>query len=104
MATKTKKPVKEPELGLEELEAMLKKAREARGITDDAPTPTPLTVYITDADGNEIYAGLVPFKNFKTGSKGYYTNGKGGYEGKRYQIQVQVVEIGSKPNGSDDGT
>ena len=36
-------------------------------------------------------------KDFKTGSKGFYANGKLVIEGKRYQVQVQLVEIGSKP-------
>jgi uncharacterized protein (DUF2141 family) len=35
-------------------------------------------------------------KDFKTGSKGYFTSGKVEVEGKRYQVQVQMVEIGSK--------
>ena len=39
----------------------------------------------------------VPPKDFKTGSKGYFTSGKVEVEGKRYQVQVQLVEIGSKP-------
>jgi len=38
----------------------------------------------------------VPPKDFKTGSKGYFTSGKVEIEGKRYQLQVQLVEIGSK--------
>ncbi len=36
-------------------------------------------------------------KDFKTGSKGYYGQGKMVAGGKKYQVQVQVVEIGSKP-------
>ena len=36
-------------------------------------------------------------KDFKTGSKGYYGTGKMVAGGKRYQIGIQVVEIGSKP-------
>jgi hypothetical protein len=36
-------------------------------------------------------------KDFKTGSKGYYGTGKMVAGGKRYQISIQVVEIGSKP-------
>ena len=35
-------------------------------------------------------------KNFKTGSRGYYANGKLELDGKRYQLQIQLVEIGSK--------
>ena len=39
-----------------------------------------------------------PEKVFKTGSKGYFGMGKIEINGKRYQVQVQMVEIGSKPN------
>lgn len=35
-------------------------------------------------------------KHFKTGSKGFYVQAKMEIEGKRYQVQVQLVEIGSK--------
>lgn len=42
--------------------------------------------------------GLIslPPKQFKTGSRGYYANTKVEIDGKRYQVQVQLVEIGSK--------
>jgi hypothetical protein len=42
--------------------------------------------------------GLInlPPKQFKTGSRGYYANTKIEMDGKRYQVQVQMVEIGSK--------
>ena len=36
-------------------------------------------------------------KAFKTGSKGYFGMGKIQIGEKRYQVQVQLVEIGSKP-------
>jgi hypothetical protein len=35
-------------------------------------------------------------KEFKTGSSGYFAQGKFEVNGKRYQVQVQAVEIGSK--------
>jgi hypothetical protein len=38
----------------------------------------------------------LPPKEFKTGSKGYYANSKIEIEGRRYQAQIQLVEIGSK--------
>jgi hypothetical protein len=38
----------------------------------------------------------LPPKDFKTGSKGFFANGKLEIEGKRYQAQIQLVEIGSK--------
>ena len=36
-------------------------------------------------------------KVFKTGSRGFFGMGKLQIEDKRYQVQVQLVEIGSKP-------
>lgn len=42
-----------------------------------------------------------PAKEFKTGSKGFYGNTKVEIEGKRYQIQIQIVEIGSKKAASE---
>lgn len=36
-------------------------------------------------------------KLFKTGSRGYYGMAKIQIGEKRYQVQVQLVEIGSKP-------
>lgn len=36
-------------------------------------------------------------KDFKTGSKGFFGQGKMMAGGKNYQVQVQCVEIGSKP-------
>ncbi len=35
-------------------------------------------------------------KGFKTGSKGFYGQGKLEIDGRRHQVQVQLVEIGSK--------
>ena len=34
---------------------------------------------------------------FKTGSRGFYGMGKLLIDNKRYQVQIQLVEIGSKP-------
>jgi len=41
-------------------------------------------------------------KDFKTGSKGYYGTGKMVAGGKRYQISIQAVEIGSKPKEKEE--
>lgn len=41
-------------------------------------------------------------KDFKTGSRGYYGTGKMVATGKRYQISIQVVEIGSKPKPAEE--
>ncbi len=47
-------------------------------------------------DGTVIGVLTVAPKQFKTGSRGYYANGKLELDGKRYQAQIQLVEIGSK--------
>ena len=48
---------------------------------------------------NEKLVGILTAteKQFKTGSKGYFGVGKIQIGEKRYQVQVQLVEIGSKP-------
>jgi hypothetical protein len=50
-------------------------------------------------DGKLLGVFTLPPKDFKTGSKGFYANGKVEYDGKRYQTQIQLVEIGSKKTG-----
>lgn len=48
-------------------------------------------------EGNS-FAVIVNPKNFSTGSRGFYGNSKAEFaNGKRYQVSVQLVEIGSKP-------
>jgi hypothetical protein len=41
-------------------------------------------------------------KVFKTGSRGYFGMGKIQIGEKRYQVQVQLVEIGSKPKAEEE--
>lgn len=49
------------------------------------------------SDGNQLLTVLsVTPKDFRTGSRGYYANQKIEIDGKRYQVQIQLVEIGSK--------
>jgi hypothetical protein len=48
--------------------------------------------------GETIGVLSLPAKVFKTGSRGFYANQKVEINGKRYQVQVQAVEIGSKTN------
>ena len=62
---------------------------------------TPETINIVKVDfsaGNEL-AGVVmaATKQFSSGSKGFYGNGKVIIGGKNHQVTVQIVEIGSKP-------
>ncbi|MCL1966076.1 MAG: hypothetical protein FWF66_07450 [Candidatus Bathyarchaeota archaeon] len=40
---------------------------------------------------------LLSKKDFKTGSRGYHAQGKMMSGGKNYQVNILVVEIGSKP-------
>ena len=50
-------------------------------------------------DGKEVGTLLLTAKDFKTGSSGFYGNGKvslGDDAAKGYQAQVQLVKIGSK--------
>ena len=55
-----------------------------------------LIAEIKIAEGQTVSVVSLPPKDFKTGSKGFYANGKVEIEGKRYQMQIQLVEIGSK--------
>lgn len=57
-----------------------------------------LIVEIKTAEGQTIALLTVDEKNFKTGSRGYHGQGKVDFNGKKYQTQVQLVEIGSKNN------
>ncbi len=59
-----------------------------------------LTVEIKD-DGKTIADFAASEKVFKTGSKGFYGMGKFKLGEKRYQVQIQMVEIGSKPKISE---
>ena len=51
---------------------------------------------IKNSEGQVLAVMSLPAKDFKTGSKGFYANGKIEIDGKRYQTQIQLVEIGSK--------
>lgn len=48
------------------------------------------------SDDKMIGVLTVSPKDFKTGSRGFYGQSKIEIDGKRYQVQVQLVEIGSK--------
>ena len=53
-------------------------------------------------DDTAIGVLSVEEKQFKTGSRGYFGVGKIKIGEKRYQAQVQLVEIGSKPKDSKE--
>jgi hypothetical protein len=52
-------------------------------------------------DGTVIGALTANPKEFKTGSRGFYGQGKIEIDGKRYQVQIQLVEIGSKKTAGE---
>jgi hypothetical protein len=51
---------------------------------------------LKDQESRSLATFNLPTKVFKTGSRGFYASGKVEIEGKRYQVQIQLVEIGSK--------
>jgi len=55
-----------------------------------------LSVEVKD-DGKQVGLLMAAEKVFKTGSRGFFGTGKIQIGEKRYQVQVQLVEIGSKP-------
>jgi hypothetical protein len=55
-----------------------------------------ITAELKDDKGQLITVLTVTPKEFNTGSKGFYGNTKIEIDGKRYQTQIEVVEIGSK--------
>jgi hypothetical protein len=61
-----------------------------------------LLIKIEDARGNLVGAFTAEQGEFKTGSKGYKATAKVKIDGKRYQTQVNMVEIGSKPEAETE--
>ncbi len=53
-------------------------------------------VLLRDDQGQVLGEIMASEKQFKTGSRGFYGMSKIEIGGKRYQVQVQLVEIGSK--------
>jgi hypothetical protein len=58
-----------------------------------------IVMLIVELKENDKVVGMLTAaeKQFKTGSRGYFGMGKFQIGEKRYQVQVQIVEIGSKP-------
>lgn len=52
-------------------------------------------------EGKLIAALTAHPKEFKTGSRGFHGQGKIEIDGKRYQVQIQLVEIGSKKSAEE---
>jgi hypothetical protein len=61
-----------------------------------------LIAELKSPEGESLALFVANPKEFKTGSRGYYVNGKAEFNGKRYQVQIQVVEIGSKKKASEE--
>jgi hypothetical protein len=57
---------------------------------------------LKDENGKILAVLNASTKIFKTGSRGYYTNAKIEIDGKRYQVQIQLVEIGSRPKEAEE--
>ena len=65
-------------------------------------SPDLILAELKTAAGQVLSMLTLPPKQFKTGSRGYYANQKIEIDGKRYQVQIQLVEIGSKPVAKAD--
>ena len=50
-----------------------------------------------DETGETLITLEMEAKTFSTGSRGYRGQGKVTMDGRKYQLQVQAVEVGSKP-------
>lgn len=61
-----------------------------------------LDVIIKDEQGETIGKIVLNPKEFKTGSRGFFGQDKITLGGKRYQVQCQVVEIGSKQANTEE--
>jgi len=59
---------------------------------------------VVEIKENEKVVGILQAaeKLFKTGSRGFFGMGKIQIGEKRYQVQVQLVEIGSKPKAEEE--
>jgi hypothetical protein len=70
-----------------------------RTITENLGYSRRIIMLSIEIKENDNVVGMLtaPEKQFKTGSRGYFGMGKIQIGEKRYQVQVQVVEIGSKP-------
>jgi len=55
-----------------------------------------VTIEVTMPDGTKQTFSLSE-KQFKTGSRGFHAQGKIPFDGKRYQANLMLIEIGSKP-------
>ncbi len=70
--------------------------------TKTAVPTTAKTIIFELRDDDDVMAVMtVPAKEFKTGSVGYFTSEKCALDGGMYQLQVQLVLVGSKTPVAD---
>ena len=62
-----------------------------------------LTATIRDDNGQSLGIVVLKEKRFQTGSTGFFGTAKVEIAGKRHQVQVQAVEIGSKAKSDTGG-
>ena len=55
---------------------------------------------ITDMNGQEVASFQLNPKTFSTGSRGFGANQKVNLFGKKHQLGMNVVEVGSKPQST----
>jgi len=58
-----------------------------------------MKIAVRSESGEVLVTEELQPKTFSTGSKGFFRSFKVSYNGRRYQVNVQAVEIGSKPKG-----
>lgn len=61
-----------------------------------------MIILIKSDEGETLGRLLADPKTFSSGSRGYHGQGKLEIGGKKYQAQVQLVEIGSKEQGKGE--
>lgn len=64
-------------------------------------SPNFIIAELKSDSGQTLTVMSVAPKDFSTGSRGFYANQKIEMGGKRYQVQIQLVEIGSKQQKAD---
>ena len=67
-------------------------------------TPSVVIAELKTETGQLLTVLTVTPKEFKTGSRGFYANQKIELGGKRYQVQIQLVEVGSKKATAETGS
>ena len=60
-----------------------------------------LTATVRDDNGQSLGVIVLGEKVFRSGSVGFHGQGKAEIAGKRHQVQVQAVQIGSKKDVGD---